>query len=157
MIIGIIAISRNFAIGKGGKLPWHFPADLRFFKETTMGNAVVMGSNTWHSIGRPLTGRLNVVLSRSGNVPTRSDVMRLNNRDEVIALSGLLNRDTYIIGGAKTFQNFTDVIERWVVTEVPLTVDDADTFMPENFLNEFDLLETKEIENNLKVKFLQRK
>ena len=157
MIIGIIAISRNFAIGKGGKLPWHFPADLRFFKETTMGNAVVMGSNTWHSIGRPLPGRLNVVLSRLGDVPTRSDVMRLNNTDEVIALSGLLNRDTYIIGGAKTFQNFTDVIERWVVTEVPVTVDDADTFMPENFLNEFDLLETKEIENNLKVKFLQRK
>jgi len=157
MIIGIIAISRNFAIGKGGKLPWHFPADLRFFKETTMGNAVVMGSNTWHSIGRPLPGRLNVVLSRLGDVPTRSDVMRLNNTDEVIALSGLLNRDTYIIGGAKTFQNFTDVIEWWVVTEVPVTVDDADTFMPENFLNEFDLLETKEIENNLKVKFLQRK
>ena len=157
MIIGIIAISRNFAIGKGGKLPWHFPADLRFFKETTMGNAVVMGSNTWHSIGRPLPGRLNVVLSRLGDVPTRSDVMRLNNTDEVIALSGLLNRDTYIIGGAKTFQNFTDVIERWVVTEVPVTVDDDDTFMPENFLNEFDLLETKEIENNLKVKFLQRK
>ena len=52
MIIGIVAISRNFAIGKGGKLPWHYPADLRFFKETTIGNTVVMGANTWRAIGR---------------------------------------------------------------------------------------------------------
>ena len=71
--------------------------------------------------------------------------------------SGLLNRDIYVIGGAKTFQTFVDIMERWIVTEVPLTVDDADTFMPENFLNEFNLLETKEIEDGLKVKFLQRK
>ena len=47
MIIGIVAVDRNGAIGKGGKLPWHYSADMKFFKETTTGNACVMGYNTW--------------------------------------------------------------------------------------------------------------
>jgi len=66
VIIGIVAIAKNYAIGKDGKLPWHYSSDLKFFKETTAGNAVVMGSNTWRSIGKPLPNRLNVILSRSG-------------------------------------------------------------------------------------------
>ena len=53
MIIGIVAIADNLAIGKEGKLPWHYSADLKHFKQTTTGNAVVMGSNTWRSIGKP--------------------------------------------------------------------------------------------------------
>src|SRR5438105_3254473 len=96
-IIGIVAISKNYAIGKGGKLPWHYSADLKFFKETTTGNAVVMGANTWRSIGKPLPDRLNVVLSRSGNVQTPTDVMILNSADEVIELSELLNRNIFVI------------------------------------------------------------
>jgi|SRR5438876_2434438 len=156
MIIGIIAISKNYAIGKDGKLPWSYPADLKFFKETTTGNAVVMGSNTWRSIGRPLPDRLNIVLTRSGGVETPPDIMRLGGVEEVIILSQYLNRNVYIIGGAKTYQNFADVIQRWIVTEVPLTIDDADTFMPENFLDRFDLLETKVLADDLKVRILQR-
>ena len=46
-IIGIVAVAQNLAIGKDGKLPWHYPADLKHFKQTTTGNAIVMGSNTW--------------------------------------------------------------------------------------------------------------
>ena len=103
MIIGIVAISKNYAIGKDGKLPWHYSADLKFFKETTTGNAVVMGANTWRSIGKPLPNRLNIVLSRSGKIETPPDVMKLSSKDEVIELSKYLNRDVFIIGGAKTF------------------------------------------------------
>ncbi|HCA57471.1 MAG TPA: dihydrofolate reductase, partial [Blastocatellia bacterium] len=73
-LIGIVAIAENFAIGKGGKLPWHYPADLKFFKETTTGNAVVMGRTTWDSIGRPLPNRLNIVLSRSGSIEPQPGV-----------------------------------------------------------------------------------
>src|SRR5215210_2783795 len=98
MIIGIVAIARNLAIGKDGKLPWHYSADLKFFKETTTGNVVVMGSNTWRAIGKPLPDRLNVVLSRRQNtVP--SSVMQLASAEEVIELSKYVNRDVYIIGG----------------------------------------------------------
>lgn len=157
MIIGIIAISKNYAIGKGGKLPWHYPVDLKFFKETTTANAVVMGSKTWRAIGNPLPDRLNIVLSRSGNIETPPYVMRLSSKDEVVELSRYLNRDVFIIGGAKTYAEFADVIERWIVTFVPVEVDGADTFIPNNFLDGFELEETKDLCDKLHVKILHRK
>jgi len=157
MIIGIIAISENYAIGKDGKLPWHYSADLKFFKETTTGNAIVMGASTWRSIGKPLPNRLNVVLSRSGSVGTSPEVMKLVSTDEVMLLAEYLNRDVYVIGGAKTYAAFSDVIDKWIVTFVPDVVEGADTFMPKGFLNEFTVEETREIGDGLQVKILHRK
>src|SRR5438309_8483363 len=115
-IIGIVAISKNYAIGRGGKLPWHYSADLKFFKETTTGHAVVMGANTWRSIGKPLPDRLNVVLSRSGDIDAPPEVMKLGSTDEVVELSKLLVKDVFIIGGATVYREFADVIDRWIVT-----------------------------------------
>ena len=157
MIIGIVAISKNYAIGKDGKLPWHYSADLKFFKETTTGNAIVMGSNTWCSIGTPLPNRLNIVLSRSGNVETPNNVIRMRLIDEVVELSKYLDRDVFIIGGASIFKSFSDVIEKWIVTSVPEDIDDADTFIPENFLDAFKLEQTIDLGDDLTVKKLRRK
>jgi len=157
MIIGIVAISTNYAIGKDGKLPWHHSADLRFFKETTTGNAVVMGSNTWRSIGKPLPNRLNIVLSRSRTLELPADVRKLSDVNEVVALSKDLDSDIYIIGGAKIFEAFADLIDKWIVTVVPDEVDDADTFIPENFLDGFEVEETKDLGDGLNVKILHRK
>lgn len=157
MIVGIVAIAKNFAIGKDGKLPWHYSADLRFFKETTLGNAVVMGFHTWQSIGKPLPKRLNIVLSRSATVESEPNVLLLRGVEEVLAVSKYLNVDLFVIGGAKTYENFADVIEKWIVTEIPLTVEDADVFMPEDFLSGFDLRETKELETDLRVKIYSKK
>ena len=156
-LIGIIAISRNFAIGRDGKLPWHYSADLQFFKKTTTGNAVVMGSNTWRSIGKPLPGRLNIVLSRTGNVDTPGEVMRLSDVQEVVELAKYLNRDVFIIGGAKTYSEFADVIDKWIVTEVPVEVEDADTFMPRDFLDDFEISSLHELGDELIVKIFQRR
>ena len=156
MIIGIVAISKNYAIGRGGKLPWHYAADLKFFKETTTGNAVVMGANTWRSIGKPLPNRLNIVLSGSSSVTPPPEVMRLSEKVEVLDLARYLNRDLYVIGGAKTYADFADVIEKWIVTEVPLMVDDADTFMPRDFLSGFEQVEVKKLDDNLVVKIFHR-
>ena len=157
MIVGIIAISKNYAIGKDGKLPWHYSADLKFFKEVTTGNAVVMGANTWRSIGKPLPNRLNIILSRSGKIEATPDVMKLKSKEEVVDFVKDVNRDIFIIGGAKTYMEFADVIEKWIVTEVPITVDDADTFMPADFLAEFVPVETRDLGDNLKVKIMHRK
>jgi dihydrofolate reductase len=156
MIIGIVAIAKNFAIGKEGRLPWHYPADLKFFKETTVGNAVVMGFHTWESIGKPLPKRLNIVLSRKANLENRSDVLLLRSKEEVLALSKYLKGDLFIIGGAKTYENFADVIEKWLVTEVPADIEDADTFMPENFLENFELREVKKMDDDLRVSIYER-
>jgi dihydrofolate reductase len=181
MIIGIVAIAKNFAIGKDGKLPWHYSADLKFFKETTTGNAVVMGSSTWRSIGRTLPNRLNIILSRSEGVTTPPGVLTLRSKEEVITLarqlkpnihafgssilqskeevrtfSGYLNRDVYIIGGAKIFAEFADVIDRWIVTGIPIEVEGADVFMPSDFLDDFRLVEAREIGDGLTTKIFDR-
>ena len=156
-IIGIVAIAKNFAIGKDGKLPWHYSADLKFFKETTRGNAVVMGFHTWKSIGKPLPKRLNIVLSRSNSIENQSNVLLVRSKEEVLALARYLKGDLFIIGGAKTYENFVDVVEKWIVTEIPLTLEDADVFMLKDFLDGFELTETKDLEDNLRVKIFVKK
>ena len=154
MIIGIVAIAVNFAIGKDGKLPWHYSSDLKFFKETTSGNAVVMGRKTYESIGKPLPKRLNIVLSRS--LEKQTDIFVLQTKDEILNLARYLKGDVFIIGGAKTYTEFADVIEKWIVTEVPEIVDDADAFMPKDFLENFTVRETKVLEEGLEVKTYEK-
>ena len=156
MIIGIVAIGQNFAIGRDGKLPWHYSADLKFFKETTTGNVVVMGSNTWRSIGRPLPNRLNIVLSRSGNVEKPPSVLRLGSKTEVVELVKYLDRDVYIIGGASTYQDFADVIDQWIVTYIPVEVGDADTFMPVDFLDGYEETQVIEIGTEITIRKFSR-
>ena len=152
MIIGIVAIAKNYAIGKGGKLPWRYPADLKFFRKTTDGNAVVMGANTWRSIGKPLPGRLNVILSRTNRIDAPAEVMRLACKEEVIELAKYLDRDVFIIGGAKTYKEFSDVIERWIVTDVPIDVEKADVFLPIDIFDGFKLVETRDLGDGLAVR-----
>ena len=77
MIIGIAAVDRKNAIGKGGKLPWHYSSDMKFFRETTTGHAVVMGRKTWLTIGKPLKNRLNIVLSRDSSIEPQESLLVL--------------------------------------------------------------------------------
>ena len=156
MIIGIVAVAKNNAIGKDGKLPWHYSADLKFFKETTTGHAVVMGFNTWRAIGKALPNRLNIVLSRAAQLEDEANLLFLRSKDQVIKLSEFLKCDVFIIGGAKTYAEFADVIGEWIVTQVPVDVDDADTFMPGDFHDGFELAATKELSDGLAVETFHR-
>ena len=153
-IVGIVAIDRNLAIGKGGTLPWHYSADMRFFKQTTIGNAVVMGRRTWLTLNKPLKDRMNIVLS--SQPATTNSIVTLPDVKSVLTLAGSLTRDLYVIGGAKVYQAFLPHIERWIVTKVPLSVEGADTFMPANFLEGFELSEVRQLEEELRVKFYER-
>jgi dihydrofolate reductase len=157
MIIGIVAVGKNNAIGKDGKLPWHYPEDLKFFKETTTGHAIVMGFNTWRAIGRPLPNRLNIVLSRSAQLENDANLLFLRSKDQVIKLSEFLKCDLYVIGGAKTYAEFADVIDKWLVTQVPVEVEDADTFMPADFLDGFEMREANELADELIVETFHRR
>lgn len=156
VITGIVAIAKNFAIGKDGRLPWHYPADLKFFKQTTTGSAIVMGASTWRSLGRPLPNRLNIVLSRTMQLEPQPGVLVVRSKDEVITLSQYLAGDTFIIGGANTFETFADVIEKWIVTEIPETVEDADVFMPTGFLDNFHVVQTNDLGEALNAKTLHK-
>ena len=155
-IIGIVAVAKNYAIGKHGKLPWHYSADLKFFKRITKKKAVVMGTRTWKSIGKKLPDRLNIVLSRNQKIEAKSDFIHLKDKEEVIAVSKFLNCDLYIIGGAKTYNSFARVIKKWIVTEIPLEIRNADAFMPKDFLNGFELSETENLNGGLRVKIYEK-
>lgn len=156
MIVGIVAIAKNYAIGKDGKLPWHYTADLKHFKATTMGQALVMGSNTYRSIGKPLPGRLNLVLSRSAQVDTAEDLIFLRSEKEALDVAKYLSCDLFVIGGAKTYAEFANRIDGWIVTHVPLDVADADVFMPRDFLDGFGSVEKREIGEGLVVESFRR-
>ena len=155
-ITGIVAVDRAGAIGKGGRLPWHYPADLRFFKEQTTGHACVMGYRTWLSLKRPLPGRLNVVLTRRGEVEPQGSVVWLRDRQSVLSLREYLKCDLFVIGGAQIFEMFRGEIDRWLVTEVPLTVEGADTFMPAGLLEGFRARDARDLGDGLKVTSYER-
>lgn len=123
----VAAMGRNRAIGLDGKMPWHIPAELKHFKQVTMGRAILMGRKTWESIGRPLPGRQNIVISRnSGFVANSADVadslqgaIRLATSDEIM-----------VIGGGQLYALAMPMAARMVLTLIDLEPR-ADTWFPE--------------------------
>jgi len=156
MIIGIVAVDRNSAIGKGGKLPWHYSADMKFFKETTMGNAVVMGHNTWRSLKKPLPNRLNIVLSWQSEIEPQESLLVLRSVESVLSSARILDTDLYVIGGEQVYRSFLPYIDKWIVTEVPLTIEGADAFIPKNYLEGFRAVRSRELDVNLIARFYDR-
>jgi dihydrofolate reductase len=156
MLIGIVAVDKHSAIGKGGKLPWHYSADMKFFKETTTGNAVVMGRKTWLTLKRPLKDRLNIVLSRQSEIEPQESLLVLGDVESVLAFGKSMTTDLFVMGGAQIYREFMPYIEKWIVTEVPLTVKGADVFMPEGYLKGFKCVDKKKLDDQLVVKFYTR-
>ena len=149
-------MAKNGAIGKRGKLPWHYSADMKFFKKTTMGHAVVMGRKTWLTLRKPLPGRLNIVLSRDGTLEPHESLVVLSDIDSVLSLNNSLTTDMFVIGGAQIYSQFLPHIEKWIITEVPLTVDGADAFMPEGYLDGFKRAGSEKLDDQLVVRFYER-
>lgn len=150
-IIGIVAVDRQGAIGRAGAIPWHHSADLKFFKAQTIGHTCVMGWRTWQAIGRPLPRRLNIVLSRTAELATQAGVLLLRDKADVLTLQPYLTGHLFIIGGAQIYRAFQPEITRWLVTAVPETAADADTFMPADFLQGFAPTEIIQLTADLKV------
>jgi dihydrofolate reductase len=156
MIIGIAAVDREGAIGKGGTRPWHYSADMKFFRETTSGHAVVMGRKTWFTIGKPLKNRLNIVLSRDTDIEPQESLIVFSDIESVLSFNKSLSTDLFVIGGAQIYEAFREHIERWIITEAPLTVQGADAFMPKGYLEGFEVAESKSLDDDLIVKFFNR-
>ncbi|HEX7119381.1 MAG TPA: dihydrofolate reductase [Longimicrobiales bacterium] len=215
-IKAIVAMDPHGAIGRGGTLPWHHPADLKFFKRTTLGHTVVMGRRTWDSIGRPLPGRLNLVLTRrglrpepdrtadrgvaadefaaadvaevadgagvagvagdgpatgeasatgdrpaAGSVPALDapavGVIAVRSVEEAIRAHGDRGRgDLFVIGGAQVYAAFAHRVDEWIVTRIPETVADADTYLPGSLFDGFERARAEQIGDGLTVDFLRR-
>ncbi|WP_286831634.1 MULTISPECIES: dihydrofolate reductase [Kordiimonas] len=131
----IVAMAEDRAIGRGNDLPWHLPADLKYFKATTMGKPIVMGRKTFESIGRPLPGRRNIVVTR--NADWSADgvdaVPSLQAAKEAVADV----EEAMIIGGAQIYGQCLDVADRLYITEVSITVPDADAWFPDFILDDW--------------------
>jgi len=111
----IAAVAQNGVIGADNRLPWRLPADLAYFKNQTMGKTVLMGAATWRSIGRPLPGRHNVVLSRRmEKAPEGCDLVR--SVEEALRLYG--DRELMVIGGAEVYRQFLPHADRMLITEI---------------------------------------
>jgi dihydrofolate reductase len=127
----IVAIAENYAIGKDNQLPWHLPEDLKFFKRTTMGKPVIMGRKTYDSMGRPLPGRLNIVISRQQDVSLPEGVLLYNDLDaalERIEKEGA--NEAFIIGGGQIFEMSMNMLDRLYVTTVATVIEDASAYFP---------------------------
>ena len=155
-IIGIVAVDRNRAIGKGGQLPWHYSSDLRFFRQQTTGHACVMGYKTWLTLKKPLPGRLNLVLSRHSEIAPLPSLLVLRDKLEVLSLVPYLSCDLFVIGGKQIYETFQAEINRWIVTEIPLTIEGADTFMPADFLDGFTPIQAFTLEEGLTARVYER-
>ena len=125
----IVAIGDNNGIGVKNALPWHLPADLKYFKEVTRGYPVIMGRTTYFSIGRPLPGRKNIVLNLGGDdIPEVTCVYSFEEAYEQAAATGA--DKCFIIGGASVYKAALPDMDRLYITHVHTEVKDADVFFP---------------------------
>jgi len=136
----IVATSLNHAIGKDNQLLWHLPADLKFFKTTTMGCPVVMGRKTFQSIGRTLPGRKNVVITRDKNFNSDNqfDILVVGSVDEALVKLHS-EKEVFIIGGGEIYQQSMDAADTIYLTLVN-TVIEADVYFPAIDKTKFDLV-----------------
>lgn len=127
MISLIASVGNNNEIGKDGDLIWHIPADMKFFKNTTIGHIVVMGYNTYKSLPAPLKDREMIVLSRNNNC---DDVKIIRDYREIIDKYEDNEIEVFIIGGASLYNLYIDYAKRMYLTHIDCTLDDADTYFP---------------------------
>lgn len=127
MISSIVAVDNNFAIGKANGMPWHLPADFAHFKDVTYGHPVIMGYNTFRSIGRPLPGRTNIVLT-NGEAIDRCEVA--HSVEEALEKARTVDSEIFVIGGASVYEQTLPFVDRLIVTKVRTEVEGADTYFP---------------------------
>lgn len=124
----IVAMANNNVIGVDNDLPWHLPADLKYFKLTTMGKPIVMGRKTFESIGRPLPGRRNIVITRDNSWRADGVEVMKSTEDTVKLLAD--TPEAMVIGGAQIYCAMLEHVTRLYVTEIALDVA-GDTHFPE--------------------------
>ena len=128
----IVAVAANGVIGNGNELPWRLPKDLAFFKEATMGHAIIMGRKTYQSIGRALPGRVNVVLSSHQDVNIGSAVVHVNTYERAVAVGRSVaakSGKVVIIGGGVVYARAIQDADELYVTHIDKVVP-GDTFFP---------------------------
>ena len=176
MIVSLIAaVAGNNVIGKNNDLPWHLPADMKYFRDVTMGHCVIMGRKNYDSIPlkyRPLEGRTNIVVTRQKNFTAEGCIV-VNSVEEALKKAhfyspegentggassdfppsgGLRGAETFIIGGADIYRQTIDAADKLYITHINHTFD-GDAFFPKINAGKWKLINKKNIAADEKNKF----
>lgn len=135
----VVAHADNRIIGKDNDMPWHLPADLAYFKQTTLGKPIVMGRKTYESIGRPLPGRKNIVISRDENYQANG-VISVTSVEQALVEAGDVD-EVMVIGGGAIYQHCISAAQRLYITHIKASIE-GDTAFPEYDLDN-DWVKTK--------------
>lgn len=123
----ILSVGRNNEIGRGNDLIWHFHADMKFFRETTTGNTVIMGRKTFESLPKVLPNRKNIVISTDKDLKIEGALV-VHSVEE--ALEAAKDDNIFVIGGGKIYAEFLPLADKIYLTEIDAQCPDADTFFP---------------------------
>lgn len=135
----LVAMAKNRVIGKHNALPWHLPPDLKHFKALTMGHHIIMGRKTYESIGKPLLGRANVIITHQigYQAPGATVVHSVDDAFNVCQDCSSMSSEGFIIGGAELYGQTLDLCQRLYITEIQQDFE-GDTFFPEFNLDDWN-------------------
>lgn len=163
MLSLIVAVAQNNAIGRNNELLWHISEDLKYFKSTTTGHPVIMGRKTYESIGRPLPGRRNIVLTRGTleippvKNPQTTSMEVVNSLDEVYAIAQG-DEEFFVMGGGMLYNETFGKADFLYLTRIYAEAESADTFFPEVDEMEWDVVRESQLlhdeENDIDFKFI---
>lgn len=146
----IVAMAENRTIGLNKEMPWHLSADLKKFKKITMGHLIIMGRKTFESIGRPLPGRKNIIISRNSNY-LREGCEVFNSLDSALE-SCSKEEEVFVIGGATLYESILEKSDRLYITEIKKSFV-GDTWFPEFDQNQWAEYQREDIDNDVSVDF----
>ncbi|MCB0365179.1 MAG: dihydrofolate reductase [Bdellovibrionaceae bacterium] len=152
----IVAAAENDVIGREGGLPWHIPEDLKFFKDKTLGHAIIMGRKTYESVGRPLPKRLNVIVTRQKDYhpegtavfPSLAEAIAYCERE-----SATWGEEIFIAGGGEIFEQSMDMVDKIYLTRIHQEIP-GDTYYPQMPLDKFEEIERNERQEPVPFTFL---
>jgi dihydrofolate reductase len=142
----IVAHADNRIIGKNNDMPWHLPADLAYFKKITLGKPIIMGRKTYESIGRPLPGRQNIVISRDENYQA-AGIDSVTSVEQAISLAGEVD-EVMVIGGGAIYAHCLPFANRLYITHIKSNIE-GDTQFPEyDVVNDWQLTQSEQLSAN---------
>lgn len=150
MISLIVAYANNKVIGKDGMIPWKIKGEQRRFRELTTGNVVIMGRRSYEEIGKPLPNRITIVVSNTVSFEEEGCITA-KSLEEALMLAG--NRDVYISGGVRLYEEALPIVDKMYVTEIDYDID-GDTFFPEFDEKLFDKEINEEVEGEVPYKYV---
>ena len=150
----IVAMSKNRVIGRDNKMPWHLSADLKRFRAITMNSPILMGRKTFESIGKPLDGRTNLILSKNVNYQPQGCLV-FQSLESALNEAEKYGEELFIIGGATLYEIALPLAKRLYLTDIQAEFE-GDTFFPEFDMNDWDEIACEQIDNDEKVDFSYR-